>query len=154
MIMTEVTHELQTVKELAEAQNECFRVEIEVLKKRSQEMELKSAKQLQEMELKVSSLERELGLLRAKEQKLGQHLDENAPARGKNKAQPTRQRKSLENSAEPIAEEVRPIPSPENNDNTPAPHSSPATNTQKQSYVSIAASQPAQAPHHPWTQVV
>ena len=56
MIMQEVAQELQSVKESAEAQQ----LEIEILKR-----------QLEEMEVKSATLERELGFLRAKEQKSG-----------------------------------------------------------------------------------
>ena len=137
MIMKEVALELQTVKELAEAQ----RVEMKLLKE-----------QVQEMEIKSETLERELGVLKAKEQKLGQHPGKYAPAM-KNPAQPTTQRGNPENSAEATEEEVRPA-TPEIEDTTPAPHFSSAKNTQQRNYASVAASKPAQAPEHPWTQVV
>ncbi len=76
------------------------------------------------------------------------------PATGKNQAQPTKERKSLENSAEPIEEEICPIPNAGNKDNTPVPHISLAKNTPNRNYASVAASIPAQAPEHPWTKVV
>ena len=93
MIMKEVALELQTVKKLAEAQ----RVEVEGLKG-----------QLQEMELKSASLEKEIGLLKAKEQESCQHLGKSTLTMGKNQAQPTGQRKSLEIPAKLLRnEEVR-----------------------------------------------
>ena len=73
MIMKEVALELQTVKELAEVQ----RVEVEVLKG-----------QLQEMKLKSASLEKEIGLLKVKEQESGQQLGKSNSAIGKNQIQP------------------------------------------------------------------
>ena len=136
--MQEVAQELQSVKESAEAQQ----VEIEVLKR-----------QLEEVEVKSETLERELGFLRAKEQKSGQHPGKHALGM-KNQAQPTTQRKNPDNSAEATEEEVRPIAAPGDEETTPAPHFSSAKNMQKQSYVSVANSKPAQAPEHPWTQVV
>ena len=78
MIMQEVAQELQSVKESAEAQQ----VEIEILKR-----------QLEEMDVKSETLERELGFLRAKEHKSGQHPGKHAPGM-KNQAQPTRKRKN------------------------------------------------------------
>ena len=59
--MQEVAHELQTIKESADAQRECFQVEMEIVREQLQEMEVKSAR-----------LEKEIGLFKAKEQKLGQ----------------------------------------------------------------------------------
>lgn len=44
VIMQEVGHQLQTMKESAEAQKECFRMEIEELREQVQEMEMKSAR--------------------------------------------------------------------------------------------------------------
>ena len=137
MIMQEVAQELQSVKESAEAQ----KVEMEIMKK-----------QLQEMEVKTDTLERELGFLKAKEQKSGQQPGKQASGM-KNQAQLTTQRKNSENPAE-AEEEVRPIATPRNRDTTPAPHFSSGKNTQKRNYASVAASKPAQAPEHPWTQVV
>ena len=97
LIMKEVAHELQTVKESAEAQ----KAEVEVLKGQLQEMEVKSAR-----------LEKEISLLKAKEQKPGQHLGKGTPAMGKNQAQPTGQRKSSENSASIIGKEIDPEHNP------------------------------------------
>ena len=93
MIMKEVALELQIVKELAEAQ----RVEVEGLKG-----------QLQEMELKSASLEKEIGLLKAKEQESGQQLGKGMPAMGKNQTQPTKQRKSPEHPVSLVGKEVYP----------------------------------------------
>jgi len=95
MIMQEVAHELQIIKKSAEAQKEFFRVEMEVVKE-----------QLQEVEAKSIRLEKERGLFKAKEQKLGQHLGKNTPAMKENQTQLVGgQRKSLENPAETIEEE-------------------------------------------------
>lgn len=137
MIMKEVALKLQTVKELEEVQ----RVEMKLLKE-----------QVQEIEVKSETLERELGVFKAKEQNLGQHPGKYAPAM-KNLAQPITQRGSLENSAEATEEEVRPA-TPEIADTTNVPHFSSAKNTQQQNYASVAAFKPAQAPEHSWTQVV
>lgn len=89
--------------------------------------------QLQEMEVKSARLEKEIGLFKAKEQKLGQHLGKDTPAMKENQAHPTGgQRKSLENPAETIEEEeVHPIQSPKSKDATPTTQLSPAKNTQK-----------------------
>ena len=145
MIMQEVAHELQTIKESADAQRECFLVEMEIVREQLQEMELKSAR-----------LEKEIGLFKAKEQKLGQHLSKDTPAMKENQEHPTGgQRKSLENPAETIEEEdVHPIQSPKSKDASSTPQLSPTKNTQKRNYASVAASKPAQAPEHPWTKVV
>lgn len=83
-------------------------------------MELKLVKQLEKIKSKVSSLKRKLGPLRAIEPKSGHHLDKNVLIKEKNKAQFTKQQRSIENSAKPIAEEMCPIPSPKNMSNTPA----------------------------------
>ena len=60
MIMQEVAHELQIIKESAEAEKENFRIEMELVKE-----------QLQKMEAKSVRLEKEMGLVKGKEQKLG-----------------------------------------------------------------------------------
>ncbi len=65
MIMEEVAHELQIIKESAEAQ----KIEVEVVKE-----------QLQEMEAKSIRLEKEIGLFKAKEQKLGQNRSKDMSA--------------------------------------------------------------------------
>lgn len=91
MIMEEVAHELQIIKESAEAQ----KIEVEVVKE-----------QLQEMEAKSIRLEKEIGLFKAKEQKLGQHRSKDMSAMKENQAQLTGgKRKSQENLAETIEEE-------------------------------------------------
>jgi len=77
VIMQEVGHQQQTVKKSAEAQKECFRIEIEELREQMQEMEIKSAK-----------LEKELGFFKAKEQKLGESLGEGTLEKKKSQAQP------------------------------------------------------------------
>ena len=89
--MQEVGHQLQTMKESAEAQKECFRIEIEELREQVQEMEINSAK-----------LEKELGLFKAKEQKLGESLDEGTLERKKSQAQPMGQQ-SRESSGQSAA---------------------------------------------------
>lgn len=80
MIMQKVAHELQTIKqthkESMEAQRECFQVEMEGVREKLQQMELKSAR-----------LEKEIGLLKTKEQTLGQHLSNSTPAIKENQAQ-------------------------------------------------------------------
>jgi len=73
MIMQEVKHELQIVKESAEAQKEFFQVEIEVVRE-----------QLQEMEAKSMRLEKEISSFKAKEQELGQPPDMDIPAAKRN----------------------------------------------------------------------
>lgn len=118
-------------------------MEVEVLKEQLQEMEVKSAR-----------LEKEIGLLKAKEQESGQHLCKGTPAMGKNQAQPTGQQKSSENSASIIGKEIHPEHNPRTESATPPPHLSLAKNTPKQNYASVAASKSSQAPEHPWTQVV
>ena len=140
MIMQEVAQELQSVKKSAEAQ----KVEMEKLKM-----------QLQDMEVKSDALERELGFLKAKEEEPGRQPGKHAPG-VKSQAQPTTQRKSLENPAKAIEEEDgHPVTTLENEDiGTPAPHSSSTKNTPRRNYASVAASKPAQAPEHPWTKVV
>lgn len=76
MIMQEVVLELQAIKESGEAQKECFRVKIEVVRE-----------QLQQMEVKSAELEKELGLFEAKEQTWSQHLGKNVPEIKKNLVQ-------------------------------------------------------------------
>jgi len=94
VILQEVGHQLQTIKESAEAQKECFRVEMEELREQLQEMEMKSAR-----------LEKELSLFKAKEQKVGEHLGRDISEMKKNQAQLAGQRKSLDKSSEPTEEE-------------------------------------------------
>ena len=62
MIMQEVAQEFQSVRELAEAQK------VEMLKR-----------QLQEVEMRSDTLEKKLGLFRAKEEKSGQQLGKLSP---------------------------------------------------------------------------
>lgn len=69
-------------------------------------------KQVEEMEVKSDTLERELGVLRAKEQNSDQKSGKYAPAM-KNPGQPTTQRGSPENSTETIEEEMLSIATPE-----------------------------------------
>lgn len=83
MIMQEVAHELQIIKESAEAQKEHFRVEMDVVRE-----------QLQEMEAKLMRLEKELGVFKAKEQKLGQHMGKDMPVAKKSQELPKGQRRS------------------------------------------------------------
>ena len=120
MIMEEVAHELQIIKESAEAQ----KIEMEVVKE-----------QLQEMEAKSTRLEKEIGLFKAKEQKLGQHWSKDMSAMKENQAQLTEgNRKSQENLAETVEqEEVYPAQRPKNKDATliPSPQMSQTKNTQK-----------------------
>ena len=103
------------------------------------------------MEAKSEMLERELGVLRAKKQNSGQHPGKQAPGKS---GQPTTQRESPESLAEAVGEEMHPTATPRSEDTTPAPHFSSAKNAKKRNYASVAASKPAQAPEHPWTQVV
>ena len=167
MIMKEVALELQTVKELAEAQ----RVEVEGLKG-----------QLQEMELKSASLEKEIGLLKVKEQESGQQLGKSNPAMRKNQTQPTEQRKSPEYPAPPTRKGIHPEHNLRSETTTPPPYLGSAINTPKQaqaptrnqdpveeyatpsssyqvnptkerSYASVAATQPTQSSSQPWTEV-
>ena len=137
MIMQEVAQKLESVREVAEAQ----KVEMEMLKR-----------QLQEVEMKSDTLEKELGLLRTKEQKSGQQLGKPSPGT-KNQAQLSTQRKTLESPTKASEEDERPVASLEENI-APGAHSSSAKNTQKRNYALVPASKPAQAPEHPWTQVV
>ncbi len=73
--------------------------------------------------IEIEALKKEINELKRSEEE-----NKGTPTMGKNQAQPTRERKSLENLAEPIEEEIRHSPSPnqENKGNTPAPHISPA----------------------------
>ncbi len=142
MIMREVAHELQAIKESAEAREKRFQVEIEIVREQLHEMEVKSAR-----------LESEIALFQAKEQESSQQLSKKTAAKGKNQVQPTEQRKGFENSAPPIGEKIHPAQNPRSENVTPTPHSS-AKNTPKRNYASVAAAKPAQAPEHPWTQVV
>ncbi len=142
MIMQEVAHELQIIKESAKAQKEHFEKEMEVVKEQSQEMEAKSMR-----------LEKELGFFKAKEQKSGQHKGKDTSIAKKNLEQP--KKKTPESSTEPIEErEVLPIQSRRNKEFTPAQQPSPAKNGQKWNYALVAASKLAQAPENPWTQVM
>ena len=75
--MQEIGYELQTIKELAKTQKECFWIEIKELREQVQEMEIKSAK-----------LEKELGFFKAKKQKLGKSLNKGKFERKKSQAQP------------------------------------------------------------------
>lgn len=148
VIMQEVAHELQAIRktheESLEAQRECFRVEMEGVTEKLEQMDVRSAR-----------LEREIGLLKAKEQTLGQHLGRDAPAIKKTQAQPKGQRKSLEEAAEPVEEEeVLSSYSPREGGSASALHLSPTRDVNKRNYASVAASKPAQAPERPWTQVV
>ena len=163
VIMQEVGHQLQTMKESAEAQKECFRVEMEELRE-----------QLHEMEIKSLRLEKELSLFKAKEEKLGEQLDKSTLGMRKNQAPPAGHEKSRENSVElsekerhqtpqrgsqeglvgTIEEDVAHATTPGNEDVTPTLHLSSAKHAIKRNYASVAASKPAQAPEHPWTQVV
>lgn len=70
----------------------------------------------------------------------------------KSQAQPTGQQ-SRENSAEPIEKDVRNAQMPRCEKAAPTPQLS-STNTPRRNYASVAASQPAQTPENPWTQVV
>lgn len=139
--MQEVGHQLQTMKELAEAQKECFRIEIEELREQVQEMEMKSAK-----------LEKELGLFKAKEQKLGKRLGRGTLEMKKSQAQPIGQQ-DRENSAEPIEKDVHNAQIPISEKAPPAPQLS-STNPPIRNYASVTTSEPAQTPEHPWTQVI
>ena len=82
------------------------------------------------------------------------HANTNRALATKNPAQPTTHRGSLESSARTSEEDVRHITTPGSEDATPAPHFSSAQNAIKRNYASVAASKPAQAPEHPWKQVV
>ena len=83
VIMQEVGHQLQTMKELAGAQKECFWVEMEELRE-----------QLHEMEIKSLRLEKELSLFKAKEEKLGEQLGKGTLGMKKNQAPPAGHEKS------------------------------------------------------------
>ena len=104
------------------------------------------------MEAKPIRLKKEIGLFKAKKQKLGQYRSKDMSAMKENQAQLTRGKwKSQENLAETIEEEeVYPTQSPKNKDATPtpSPQMSQTKNTQKRDYASVAASK------HPWTRVV
>lgn len=119
--MQKVAQELQSVIELAEAQQ----VEIKILKK-----------QLEEIRLKSETLERELGFFRAKEQKSSQYLGKDA-SEIKNQAQLIRKPKYLDDLAEATKKEVCPVATLKNKETTPMTHISSAKNTQKQSYISV-----------------
>jgi len=140
MIMQEVAHELQTIEESADAQKECFRAEMEIVREQLEEIEVKSAR-----------LEMEISLIKAKERKLDQELGKDTLAIKENQAHSTAgQQKSLKNPVETIEEEeVQPSQSPRSKDATPTPQSGQTKNTQKRDYASIAASKPAQAPECP-----
>ena len=122
---------------MAEAQ----KVEIEILKK-----------QLQEVEMKPDMLEKELDLLRAKKQKSGQHLGKHLMGT-KNCARLSTWRKTLRSPTEASEKDKSAVASLEENI-APRANSSPAKNTQKQNYASIATSKLGKAPEHLWTQVV
>jgi len=126
--MQEVGHQLQAMKELAEAQKESFRVEMEELRG-----------QLQEVETKSRRLEKELSLFKAKEEKVSEQLGKLTSGGRKNQAPPTGQQKSQENS-EPI--EMRQTQIPRNENAAPA---SQLSSTPKRNYA-VATSQPAQVP--------
>ena len=97
-------------------------------------------------------LEKKIGSFKAKEQKSDQHKGKDTPMAKKNLEQP--KKNSPENSTEPIEErEVLPTQSPRSRESTPAQQPSPTKNGQKRNYASVAASEPAQAPENPWTQV-
>ena len=99
MIMQKVMQGLQSVKELAETQ----KVEMKMLKR-----------QLQEVEMKSDTFEKELGFLRAKEQKSGQQLDKPS-LETKNQAQLSTKRKIQENSTKTGEEDEHLLASPEEN---------------------------------------
>ena len=160
--MEEVAHELQAIKrtheESVEAQREYFRVEMEGMKEKLEQMEgfrmemENVTEKLGQMEVKSARLEREIGLLKAKEQ--GQQLDKDASAVKKNQAQSKGKGKGLENSTEPTEEEVLSIHSPRSRGKSITPDSGLPENSAKQrSYATVAASKPAQASDQSWTKV-
>lgn len=67
---------MQEVAQEFKTQKDCFQLEIEVVKE-----------QLQEMEEKAARLEEEIALFRAKDKKLAEHQDKNAPVIKRNRAQ-------------------------------------------------------------------
>lgn len=112
------------------------------------------------MELKSASLEKEIALLKAKEQKSCQHLGKGEPAMGKNQAQSITQRKSLEISAKLIGSEEERLSQGQRSNITPSaqpsakkPSAKLTSRTKKPSYAAVAASTPAQIFKQPWTQV-
>ena len=170
LIMEEVAHELQAIKraheESVEAQRECFRIEMEEVKGKLEQMESFRTEveevtgRLGQMEVKSARLERELSFLKAKEQTLGQQLDKDAPAIKKNQTQPKGQRKSLEKSTELVEEEeMPPTHSPRNTqvpreetttpDQTQPVNSPSVKSTEKRSYATVVAAKPAQTPTQP-----
>ena len=99
---------------------------------------------LRQMEVKSARLEREIGLLKAKEQ--GQQLDKDASAVKKNQVKFKGKGKGLENSTKPTEEEVLSTHSPRSRGKSITPDSGLPENSAKQrSYVTVAASKTVRA---------
>lgn len=97
-------------------------------------------------------LEKELGLLRAKNQKSGQQLSKPSPGM-KNQVQLSMQQKTLESFTEASEKDKYPVANLEENI-TPGAHSNSAKNIQKRNYALVVTSKPVQASKHSQTQVV
>lgn len=143
VIMQKVAHELQTIrkthKKSLEAQRECFRMEMEGVTEKLEQIEGKSAR-----------LEIEIGFLKVKEQILSQQLGRDAPAIKKNQAQPKEQRKSLEEAAESIEkEEVLSSYSPKKRGSASVLNFNPIKDVNNRNYISVVASKPVQVPERP-----
>ena len=108
------------------------------------------------MEAESAKLEREIGLLKAKEQESCQDLGKSTSTFRKNKAQPLEKQKSLEIPAKLMGDEELCLNQSQGNESaTPAAQSIAAvkinTGVENRNYVLVVASKPAKIREKPWT---